>query len=65
MIKLKLLYMDTDSLIMEIKIKDFYNDVKNMITEFDTADYPKDNVYNIPLVNEKVLGKFKMNLMVK
>jgi DNA polymerase elongation subunit (family B) len=39
--KLKLLYMDTDSLIMEIKTKDFYDDVKSMITEFDTSDYRK------------------------
>jgi hypothetical protein len=45
--------MDADSLIMEIKTKDFYDHVKNMITEFDTSDYPKDNVYNIPLVNKK------------
>ena len=63
--KLKLLYMDTDSLIMEIKTKDFYDDFKSMITEFDTSDYPKDNVYGIPLVNKKVLGKLKMNVMDK
>jgi hypothetical protein len=54
--------MDTDSLIMEIKIQYFYDDVKSMITEFDTSDYPKDNVYNIPLVNKKVLGKYKDEL---
>ena len=57
--KIKLLYMDTDSLIMEIKTDDFYADVKSMIHEFDTSDYPKDNPYGLPLVNKKVLGKFK------
>ena len=60
---LKLLYMDTDSLIMEIKTDDFYNDVKNdLVQEFDTSDYPKDNIYGIRLVNKKVLGKFKDEL---
>jgi hypothetical protein len=50
--KVKLLYMDTDSLIMEIKTKDFYEDVKSMINDLYTSDYPKDNVYGIPLVNK-------------
>ena len=59
--KLKLLYMDTDSLIMEIKTKNFY-DVKNTINEFDISDYPKDNVNGISLVNKKVSGKFKDEL---
>jgi hypothetical protein len=54
--------MDTDSLIMEIKTKDFYEDFKNMINEFDTNDYPEDGVYGIPLINKKVLGKFKVGL---
>lgn len=61
--KVKLLHMDTDSLIMKIKTNDFYNDVKNsLINESDTSDYPKNNIYGIPLVNEKVLGKFKDEL---
>ena len=33
-----------------------------MIDEFDTSDYPKDNGYGMPLVNKKVLGKFKGEL---
>ena len=48
--------MDTDSLIMEIKTADVKNE---LIVEFDTSDYPKDNDYGMPLVNKKVLRKFK------
>ena len=64
--KIKLLYMDTDSLIMEIKTDDFYADVRNeSVGEFDTSDYPKDNRYGMPLVNKTVLGKFKDELKGK
>ncbi len=45
--KIKLLYMDTDSLIVEIKTKYFYDDMKGTITEFDTSDYLKDNEYSL------------------
>jgi len=46
------LYIDTDSLIMDIKSDDFYNDVKNsLIKYFDTSDDPKGNPYELPLVN--------------
>jgi hypothetical protein len=37
----------------------FYEDMKGMINEFDTLDYQKDNIYDLPQVNKKVLGKFK------
>ena len=57
--KIKLLYTDTDSLIISINTKDFYEDMKEMIDEFDTSDYKKDNIYRLPQVNKKVLGKFK------
>jgi len=57
--KIKLLYTDTDSLIISINTKDFYEDMKDMIDEFDTSDYKKDNIYGLPQVNKKVLGKFK------
>jgi hypothetical protein len=45
---------------MQIKTDDFYQDVKsNLINYFDTSDYPKNNICNMPLLNKKVLGKFK------
>ena len=58
----RLLYTDTDSLIIEIKTNDFYQDIKIILDYFDTSDYPKDNIYDLPLVNRKVLGKFKDEL---
>ncbi|KAE9543657.1 hypothetical protein AGLY_002053, partial [Aphis glycines] len=60
--RVRLLYTDTDSLILEIKTDDFYQDIKINLDHFDTSDYPKDNIYDLPLVNKKVLGKFKDEL---
>ncbi|KAL4154292.1 hypothetical protein QTP88_002114 [Uroleucon formosanum] len=60
--RVRLLYTDTDSLILEIKTNDFYQDIKINLDHFDTSDYPKDNIYGLPLVNKKVLGKFKDEL---
>jgi hypothetical protein len=56
---LKLLYMDTDAYIYDIKTDDFYNDMKQMIDHFDTSDYPENNIYNMPGINKKVVGKMK------
>ncbi|GFX55757.1 uncharacterized protein TNCV_3428281 [Trichonephila clavipes] len=56
---LKLLYMDTDSFIYDIKTDDFYEDMKGMIDHFDTSDYQENNRYGLPRVNKKVLGKMK------
>jgi len=45
--KALLMYMDTDSLIYELKTEDMYLDIKNMINYFDTSVYKKDNIaYN-------------------
>ncbi|GFY45602.1 uncharacterized protein TNIN_106371 [Trichonephila inaurata madagascariensis] len=56
---IKLLYMDTNSFIYDIKAKDFYEDMKGMIDYFDTSEYPENNRYGLPRVNKKVLGKMK------
>ena len=58
----KLCYMDTDSLIMNIKTKDFYKDIAQDVEEkFDTSDYDVDR----PLPkgkNKKVIGLMKDEL---
>ncbi|KAJ8875972.1 hypothetical protein PR048_023880 [Dryococelus australis] len=57
--KIELCYQDTDSYIYYIKTSDLYSDMKEMVDNFDTSDYKKDNPYGIPLVNKKIIGKMK------
>ena len=58
----KLCYMDTDSLIMNIKTKDFYKDIAQDVEEsFDTSNYDVDR----PLPkgkNKKIIGLMKDEL---
>ena len=43
--KVKLLYMDTDSFVLEIETDDFFKDTKDDLKEwFDTSNYHKDMV---------------------
>ena len=57
---LTLNYMDTDSFIYTIKTEDFYNDIRNDIDlQYDTSDYPIDNIFNFPILNRKRLGFMK------
>ena len=59
--KAELLFTDTDSLMYQIHTDDFYKDISNdIITKFDTSDYPSDHPSGIPTgVNKKVIGMFK------
>ena len=59
--KAKLLFTDTDSLVYQIKTKDFYKDINPDIEKrFDTSDYPTNHPSGIKTeLNSKVLGMFK------
>ena len=60
---IKLCYMDTDSLIINIKTKEFYKDIVQDVEErFDTSNYDVDR----PLPkgkNKKVIGLMKDELV--
>ena len=57
----KLLFTDTDSLMYEMKTKDFYKDISNDVeVKFDTSNYPKEHPSGIKTgVNKKVIGMMK------
>ena len=56
--KLKLCYMDTDSLVYDIKIEDFYEDIANDVeARFDTSGYSKTDFRLLPIgLSKKVIG---------
>lgn len=55
----KLCYTDTDSLLYLINTENVYQDIKDNIQEFDTSNFDKNNLYGIPIVNNKIPGLFK------
>lgn len=55
-------YTDTDSFVLDIETDDFYEDMRNNISMFDTSDYPIPNAYNIERKNKKIPGLFKDEL---
>ena len=59
--KAELLFTDTDSLMYEIKTKDFYLDICTDVRDkFDTSDYPSIHPPGIITgANKKVIGMFK------
>ena len=60
--RLKLCYMDTDSLVYHIKIKDFYADIVDDVQKrFDTSGYIPDRPLPVGL-NKKVIGHMKDEL---
>ena len=59
---LKLLYMDTDSLVYDIKTEDFYQDIaEDVETRFDTSGYEPNRPLPIGK-NKKVIGSMKDEL---
>ena len=59
---LKLLYMDTDSLVYDIKTEDFYKDIaEDVETRFDTNGHEPDRLLPIGK-NKKVIGLMKDEL---
>lgn len=56
--KVKLLYTDTDSFILEIETDNVYDDIRHNINMFDTSNYKYNNSYGIP-ISKSVVGKFK------
>lgn len=56
--RVKLLYTDTDSLLLEIHPEDIYHDMRGRAALYDTSDYPQDNLLYIT-ANKKVLGQMK------
>ena len=63
--KMQLLYMDTDSFVLEIETDDFFEDTKCDLKEwFDTSNYDKNMVLpneyrDNASVDKKVIGKMK------
>ena len=62
--RLKLCYMDSDSLIYSIKTEDFYSDISpDVESRFDTSCYPNDGSRPLPIgKNKKVIGLMKDEL---
>ena len=56
--------MDTESFVIHIKTKDFYEDIANDVEKwFDTSDYNKDDKRPLSIgKNKKVIGLFKDEL---
>ena len=60
--KLKFCYMDTDSLVYDIKIEDFYEDIADDVpARFDTSGYCRNRPLPVGL-NKKVIGLMKDEL---
>ena len=62
--KFKLCYMDSDSLVYDIKTEDFYEDIANDVeARFDTSGYSKTDFRLLPIgLNKKVIGLMKDEL---
>ena len=57
----RLLYTDTDSLIVKVDTEDVYGDMKKNLADYDTSNYsPGHPLFST--ANKKVIGKFKDEL---
>ena len=62
--KIKLIYTDTDSFVIEVETDDIYKDILQDNHLYDFSDYAKDHP-NYSLKNKKVYGIFKDDLNAK
>ena len=62
--KIKLIYTDTDSFVIEFETDDIYKDMYEDGHLYDFRDYPKDHPH-YDVVNKKVYGIFKDDLNSK
>ena len=62
--KVRLCYMDTDSLVIYVETEDFYKDIAGDFEKwFDTSNYAEKDKRTLPIgINKKVSGKFKDEL---
>lgn len=56
--KVSLLYTDTDSLILEVFTDNFYEDMKQDLSRYDTSNYKDTKLHDMP-ITESVIGKMK------
>ena len=59
--RIKLLYTDTDSVIVHVQTDDPYKDMLESAAIYDTSNYPADHPL-FSTANKKVIGKFKDEL---
>ena len=59
--KVRLLYTDTDSFILEFLTDDIYDDMQSNLNEYNTSKYSSDHRLHSQ-VYKKVVGKFKDEL---
>ena len=59
--KIKLLYTDTDSVIVRVQTGNIYADMERNLDEYDTSNYPADHPL-FSMANKKVIGKMKDEL---
>lgn len=57
----RMLYTDTDSLVLQLTTDDLYADMAQQLHSYDTSNFPQDHPLHSQ-INKKVVGKFKDEL---